>query len=168
MKGTDTCLPGMLDVPEDSGVPYEVDAWKGGRANGLAEVRSWASLVILSGGLVNLSDKIEILNEAGLGTIRTVLEYAGGNAAIPIDLSNPIPRILLRRDGQQCLLGLFNWSNDKSVSVCARRAQGIPFPVSGNVIDIWSGEDIRIESDAAVFELPPRGSRLFKWNDDAV
>jgi len=164
VKGPDTCLPGMLDVPEDSGVPYEVDAWKGGRANGLAEVRSWASLVILSGGLVNLSDKIGILNEAGLDTIRTVLEYAGGNAAIPIDLSNPIPRVLLRRDGQQCILGLFNWSNDKSVSVFAGRGQGIPFPASGSVHDIWSGDDIRIKNDAITVKLPPRCSRLLKWD----
>ena len=154
----------MLDVPEDSGVPYEVDAWKGGRANGLAEVRSWASLVILSGGLVNLSDKIEILNEAGLGIIRTVLEYAGGNAAIPVDLSSPVPRILLRRDGRQCLLGLFNWSNDKSVSVCASRSHGIPFPASGSINDIWSGDNVRIADNALTVKLPPRCSRLFKWD----
>lgn len=168
VKGSDTCLPGMLDVPVDSGVPYVVDEWKGGRVNGLNEVHSWSSLVILSGGLVNLSDKIKILNAEGLKVIRNVLELAGGNAACPIDMATPIPRILLRQDGPQCLLGIFNWSNDQTVSIKVHRKQGIPFPESTVIRDVWSDSDVYLKNDSVTVKLPPRCVKLFKWSSSKV
>jgi hypothetical protein len=158
----------MLDVPVDSGVPYVVDEWKGGRVNGLNEVRSWSSLVILSGGLVNLSDKMKILNDEGLKVIRKVLELAGGNAACPIDMATPIPRILLRQDGPQCILGIFNWSNEQTVSIKVHRKQGIPFPESAAIHDVWSDSDVYLKNDAVTVKLPPRCVKLFKWSSSKV
>jgi hypothetical protein len=163
VKGSDTCRPGMLDVPADSGKPYVVNAWSGGLVHGLPEVRSWASLVILSGGVVNLSDRIAILNDAGLEVIRTVLNHCGGEAARALDLEQPIPRVLMQIDGDDCRLGIFNWDNDLACRITVSKSQGIPFPGSATITDIWSGEKVDIGSGGVVVELPPRHSRLFHW-----
>ncbi len=166
IKGCDTWKAGTLDIPSECAEPYVVDVWKGGHINGLQEVRTWASLVILSGGLVNLSDPVMNLNEQGLAVIRTVMAYAGGNAARPMDLSSPVPQVLLRCDGSRYLLGLFNWSYNSERVVTAKNGQGIPLPQSGELRDVWSDEIIRAEDDTLSVQLPPRHSRLFVWDEN--
>jgi hypothetical protein len=163
VKGPDTCRPGLLDVPADSGKPYEVDAWTGGPANDLAAVRAWASLVILSGGVVNLGDRLAILNQQALEVIRTVLELAGGAAAVPLDWDQPIPRVLLRRERGECLLGLFNWSPDQEQTVEA--GAGVPFPASGVVAEVWTGAAVACPGGRLACTLPPRSARLLRWRD---
>lgn len=163
VKGPDTCRPGLLDVPADSGKPYEVDAWTGGDANDLAAVRAWASLVILSGGVVNLGDRLAMLNQQALAVIRTVLDLAGGAAAVPLDWGQPIPRVLLRRERGECLLGLFNWSPDQEQTVDA--GAGVPFPATDMVVEVWTGATIACTGGRLACTLPPRSARLLRWRD---
>lgn len=116
-----------------SSEPFVADGWHGGRCFDAQDARTWASLVVLSGGLLNLSDRIKGLNETGLGIIRTALEYAGGHAAVPLDMERSIPRVLLREEKSHYLLGLFNWDDEATVTVSATEAMGVVFPVSGRL-----------------------------------
>ncbi|BCM93307.1 alpha-galactosidase [Abditibacteriota bacterium] len=164
VKGSDTFHPEFLDVPLVSPEPYVVDAWRGGRCFDSDDARTWASLVILSGGLLNLSDRIRGLNEVGLSIIKTALEYAGGSAAIPLDAESPIPRILLREEKSHYLLGLLNWDNDDSLIITATEAMGIPFPPAGTLHEIWSNEKWSVENGELTVNLAPHKLLLFKWD----
>ena len=163
LKGIETVWPGTLDVPAQSPEPYVADAWSGGRCFDLEDVRTWAALVILSGGVVNLSDKLKNLNEAAHEILHTVLAFAGGKAGVPLDLDTPIPRVVLREEENYCLLGLLNWDDAESVTVSASRALGVPFPASGTVRDVWTGAPVHVAGGTYAETLAPHHSRLLVW-----
>ena len=166
VRSDETYLPGTLTQPIQSKKPFKLDEWSGGRIFTAADARTWASLVILSGGQVNLTDPIASLNDIGLNIIKTTLEHAGGNAAVPLDVGSPIPGVLLRQDRDRVYLGLLNWSDDATVTLSATTADGVPFPKNGKVRDVWTGAEIEIKKGRLVRELAPHQSLLLTWSKE--
>jgi hypothetical protein len=163
VKGSETFKPEFLDVPLVSNQPFKVDAWEGGPCFNARDAKTWATNVILSGGMVTLTDRIRGLNELGLDIIHTIFRYAGGKAARPIDIDRPIPGILLREWESGYLLGLVNWDNDETIVLTASASQGIDFPKTGVVTDVWTGEPVPIINGGISRTLGPHDSLLVYW-----
>ena len=81
-RGPETMDPAQLDLPPGGLRPYDPNNIDSGPLFTEAEARQWATVTILCGGLVTLSDRIAAMNERGLAIIRTVLENAGGGLPI--------------------------------------------------------------------------------------
>jgi hypothetical protein len=78
----------------------------------LDEARTLLSLVIISGGAVNLSDDLTKLNARGLDLVRRTVAAERGAAGIPLDLfftSHPSAWAQTMRSGRRLLL--INWSD---------------------------------------------------------
>jgi len=163
VKGTDTFFPEYLDIKSVSDKPYVVDAFEGGPCFNADDARTWSSFVILTGGIVNLTDRIKGLNETGLSILKTVIENAGGNAAVPMDIKSAIPGVLLRDEADRCYLGLINWSNDKTVTLSVTPDMAVPFPKSGVVRDLWTNKEVVIKNGKLSKDLLPHKSILLTW-----
>jgi hypothetical protein len=149
-RGRDTSREGMMDWHNHDRVDQQVFD--------LHEARLWATCTILSGGLVILGDRLAGLNEAGLAIVRTVLELSGGQAAVALDISEPMPSLLLKRDGPRVMLGLLNWT-DQSRPVgqgLARTSPGLP----DRLADVWTGRRFSVSQLPSVQLAPHSGLLL--------
>lgn len=106
----------------------------------LGEARMWAALVILSGGMPVLSDRLAALNEEGLEVLRVVARLAGGPAGRALDTTDPRPRVVLKEECNRLALGLFNWEDDAQPALPASCAALIP---DREWMDAWSGRRVR-------------------------
>ncbi|HYE07818.1 MAG TPA: hypothetical protein VEL07_20040 [Planctomycetota bacterium] len=157
-RGRDTTLPGALELPPLGTKPYALRTGDSGPTFDLAEARLWAAVVIMSGGVVMLSDKLDGLNDDGLRIVETVLAHGGGEAARPIDLFTPLPRIWLASRGRTTWLLVANWG-DEPATITLPDDLALP---TGPATDVWSGERIGVARGAAV-ALPRHGHRLLRW-----
>ena len=108
----------------------------------LEEVRTFASAVILSGGSLVYSDKMDLLTPERLAIIQTARSLMTDLPAYPVDrMENEYPRIWLRTGSKQApaLLGVFNWLDN------AEKIH-IPFAKMGfnhaiiKCREIWTGQ----------------------------
>ena len=109
----------------------------------IAEARALASVVLLSGGAISLSDCLPKLNEVGLGIIETLLAHANGVAATPLDLTTPPAPTVWLRSGEQPLLALCNWGDaPQEVRASMSHLAGAPGLLNRSLTDIWTGVTI--------------------------
>ncbi|MGQ9552636.1 MAG: glycoside hydrolase family 36 protein [Anaerolineae bacterium] len=121
------------------------------------ESRCWATMVLLSGGPITLSDRLSRLNEVGWRQIRTVFDYFNGEAAIPLDLLDNAPPRVWYRPGEMPLLAIFNWENEwDTLEVDLEDAHFQGLPIEGYLQDIWQGPAYRAEGSKLLVEVPPR------------
>ncbi len=151
-RGPQTARPGTLDSPAEGSRPYKRHDHGSGPPFSEADARAWASMLILSGGLVVLSDRLPALNEAGLAIVRTLVEHGGGSAAEPLDIDRPLPRVYLKRAGGRGYLGLFNWSDEEPATFRPATWVG---PQA--LRDLWSGEGLAVDG---TLTLEPHGLRV--------
>ncbi|MEA4822630.1 MAG: glycoside hydrolase family 36 protein [Clostridiaceae bacterium] len=59
--------------------------WRSGEDFTLAEARSWAAVVLLTGGNMNLSDRLAVLNSEGRSIIEKALSLRSEDSAVPLD-----------------------------------------------------------------------------------
>lgn len=142
VRGPETARAGTLDLTDEEIAQKAPETHRSGPFFTADEARMWASLVVLSGGLVAFSDRIGALNAVGIEIVERVCHLAArsnGEPAVPLDPSQDRPTAALSRGGGGPLLGLFNWSEDTSVP--------LPAPVPPDLSDVawrdvWSGERI--------------------------
>jgi hypothetical protein len=161
-RGPQTMDPKQLDLPVAGRKPFDPNDVDSGPPFSEDEARQWASATILCGGLVTLSDRLQALNERGLAIVRTVLDYAGGNAARPLDFAAQVPALWLKRDGERCLLGVFNWDHDRPQRFELKRSSKLPLPRTGKIQELWSGAKVGVAGGLTV-DLPPRTAQVFQW-----
>jgi len=108
-----------------------------------SEARMWASAVILSGGMVSLSDDISRLNEDGRAMIRTVMRYCGGSAGRALDLSGRIPSLILKQHATCHILGCFNWTEQEQPALDEKWIDAVG---AKRWKDAWCGNEYSTES----------------------
>lgn len=106
------------------------------------EVRTWLSFIIISGGLVNLSDRLAYLKPLVYELLEKVYKYAGGPGFLAIDAEKTLPTMYTRPFGDKTLLAVFNWSDEDSE---------VEIPFGGEILsapetvkNIWTDEEIRV------------------------
>lgn len=117
------------------------------------------SLVIVSGGAVNLSDNLARLNAKGLGLLHRVVSAEKGNAALPLDLfrsEHPSHWVQKLDSGVHRVL-LINWTEEAAEYVLD--VQGLNLPTR-NVRDFWSDQSVPVCGGQLSAVLPPHSCLL--------
>ena len=121
----------------------------------LDEVRTLATVIGLSGGMVLDSDNLTRLTDERRELVSLLLPVYG-KPAIPLDLfeADGMPQLFELDCGTHRLLGVFNWS-DEPAPVRA------PLPAEpAHVFDVWSRQYAGALTGSLRFTLPAHGCRL--------
>ncbi|MBU0478050.1 alpha-galactosidase [bacterium] len=143
-------------VPEKAYMPYSVRS--GSTLKTEHEARVWASLTLVAGGSMVLSDRLSMLNRKGINLIKTVVENATGTAGHPLDfLHKGMSRIWFSENKSEYLIGIFNWSDRKAVIKPGNflRKKGIHLK---KAYELWSKKILSLDA----VKLGPRDARVFK------
>ena len=117
------------------------------------------SLVILSGGAMNLSDNLPLLNKVGLGLLRRAVQAEKGDAAVPIDLfRSKYPSYWVQKlsSGLHRVL-LINWGEKNAVLVLDLAALNVPFRQLRN---FWNDESVVAKGGKLSVKLSPHSCLL--------
>jgi hypothetical protein len=119
-----------------------------------AEAKVLLSLVISSGGAINLSDNLTRLNAKGLSLVRKVLSAERGDAAVPVDLFHAeLPALWIQKlPSKKHRVLLINWSDGAREERINLTALNLP---TTNVMDFWTGESLRVTLGMVAVNLPP-------------
>lgn len=109
------------------------------------EARTWATCVVLGGGIATLSDGLTQLSEEALGILERACALAGGAAAVPVDVDSALPGLLLAERGAGPVLAAINWSDTPAQACTEAQAALMPQRLW---TDVWTGRRL------ATSELP--------------
>lgn len=117
------------------------------------------SLVIASGGAMNLSDNLPGLNAAGLRLLRKAVQAEKGNAAIPLDLFKvEIPVYWIQKLDSGCHRVLFiNWTETKAEFSLDLAARNVP---TQKLKNFWTGKPLKTAQGRLTAELEPHSCLL--------
>ncbi|MCG3146629.1 MAG: hypothetical protein PCFJNLEI_00062 [Verrucomicrobiae bacterium] len=116
----------------------------------LDEARTLLSLVLISGGAVNLSDDLTKLNPVGLDLIRRTVAAKRGAAGIALDLfSAKYPRYWTQQPNRVLLINWDDKPRTLSMNVTGDRAR-----------DFWTGKPVTVRHGKLTAELPAHTSLL--------
>ncbi len=125
------------------------------------EVRTWLSFIIISGGLVNLSDRLAHLKPLAYELLETVYKYAGGPGFLAVDAEKTLPTMYIRPHGDKTLLAVFNWFDEDA---------DITIPFGNEILpnietakNIWTNETIRIDGKPLKINLKARSALLCEF-----
>lgn len=123
------------------------------------QAQTWLSLVIISGGVVNLSDNLPRLNEVGLRLVRKTVAAGKGEAGVPVDLfKSELPAYWVQRVNSSLhRILLTNWQDRRSILRMDLNAFNIP---TLEVQDFWSEEAISVRNGRIEVELPAHACLL--------
>ncbi|MDD2709936.1 MAG: alpha-galactosidase [Verrucomicrobiae bacterium] len=138
-------------------------SWLDGREMGMREAVTWASVVMLSGGDILLSDNLEGLNSKGWKLIQTVLKNRLTSAARPLDLfsHHPIPELWLGKGKKHWFLGIFNWTDDARRIEVDWDSEELSALKSKRMEDVWTGQVIE-PSGTGAFNIEAHGVKLLQ------
>lgn len=128
------------------------------------EVRAWASVVALSGGMLMVGDDLTRLPPERIeGVLRRLLPPVGQAPLVLGPHADDIPqRIRLdvqRPWGRWWIVGLANWSDEPRVVSADCAALGLPSGEHLHAVDLWSGTYVPTFPDEPA-TLPPHALRL--------
>jgi alpha-galactosidase len=116
------------------------------------EVRTLATVVAMSGGMVLDSDDLTRLSPERRRLLARLLPLRGA-AALPLDMFRHDPPQVLWRAADS-LLAVINWA-DEATDVPVR----LPLPAA-RLTDFWTGEDCGVHQGEVTFPLPSHASKL--------
>ena len=127
-----------------------------------AEVRSWAGLVGLTGGLRVLSDDLSKLSDARVDLLDQILSPHGGSATIHGLLKPELPDTLVLKVDRHTevwyVIGLFNWGDsvkERAVNLSELFGDG-----RWHLFDFWAGSYLGTHESIFLFELLAHDSCL--------
>jgi alpha-galactosidase len=120
----------------------------------LDEVRTLATVIAMSGGMVLDSDDLTRLSDERRKWL-SMLFPAYGKAARPLDLfDSEMPRLLELDIGSHRMVAVLNWA-EKAATVEVPLPDGVV-----QVFDSWSRENLGVREGSLALELPAHGCRL--------
>jgi len=127
------------------------------------EVKTLATVIALSGGMVLDSDRLPGLTDERRQIISMLLPVYG-KSGIPLDLfeAEGMPRLLELDCGAHRMLGVFNWEEQPAEMTAPLPAQAT------HVYDVWKREYVGAHSDSLRFMLPAHGCKLLGLREVAA
>ena len=153
-----TAMFGTLDGPY---IP-EVSEYRQVDAH-LPQIEILLSLDLVSGGAVNLSDRMDRLNAKGVELARRLVSAVHGEQGLPLDLyQSAQPAVWLQKlpDGRHRVL-LINWSDEPKAMSFDFAAHGIQ---CSTATDFWHDGKLPVANGVLTASVPPRGC-LFAETD---
>lgn len=126
-----------------------------------AEAEVLLSLVIVSGGVLNLSDNLPRLNGRGIALLRRAVQARKGNAAVALDLfTAELPaRWIQKLEGGLHRVLLVNWTDHSAVLTLDLAAWNVP---RGRVTDFWHDGDVALRGGRVERALSPHSCLLLE------
>ena len=121
------------------------------------------SISIISGGVINLSDKMTLLNEKGLDLCRKCVAAEPGEAGVALDLfSSDLPARFVQKFKSGIRLLAINWSDD------ATQTFSFDLEKSGisqdmKAVDFWNGKKVSHDGKLLQIELAPHTCSLIEF-----
>lgn len=126
-----------------------------------AEARTLLSLVVISGGAVNLSDDLTKLNAEGLDLVRRTVAAPRGTAGVPLDLfRSERPAQWIQRVGEGWRVLLVNWSDEPREIALDLRAAGLD---AERGLDFWTDAAVNLRAGVLARPLPPHACLLVEF-----
>jgi hypothetical protein len=164
VRGRDTSIEtqtNMLNINAHN--PNYRARWRRGPVFTQAEAQTWASIVMLAGGSLFLSDRINHLNAAGRGLIETALTPLCV-AAHPLDLCDVRRASLwLQQLASETRLTVINWDATPVTHSIDFAALGLRAPAY--VTELWCQQRIMTLRGACAIELPAHASAVLIWSN---
>jgi hypothetical protein len=131
----------------------------------LDEARTLLSLVLISGGAVNLSDDMTRLNAAGLDLARRTVAAERGAAGVAVDLfTSRYPALWTQSLARGRRVLLVNWT-DKAQELACEPGPGAEGLVWRNV---WTDEPVALRRNRLVARLAPHACLLAEGREAGV
>ncbi|NLY00381.1 MAG: alpha-galactosidase [Rhodopirellula sp.] len=149
------CLEGKYTLPHRQVPRTNDDEWLSGRNFTEDETKTYALLILATGGEVMLSDNLCELNDKAKGLLRTVLAGLLDAPAQPVDFMtrhDTLPRLLIGKKGSRRLLIALNLG-DTSDTITVSPAQ---LGLAGDATDFWTGRTLRASDGQLLLQLPRR------------
>ncbi|MBQ7396140.1 MAG: alpha-galactosidase [Lentisphaeria bacterium] len=146
--------------PEDSYMPDKQHDLATFKEN---EPEVLLSIAIISGGVINLSDKMPLLNEKGLELCRKTVSAEPGEAGVALDLfCNELPERFVQKFKSGIRILAVNWQDDSKQLFSFDLAKcGVSADMKA--ADFWSGKNIAHDGKLLQFELEPHTCRLIEF-----
>jgi len=124
------------------------------------ELKTLLGLVIISGGCVNLSDNIPLLNKQGLELVRKTVAVERGEAGLPLDLfQSDFPAIWIQKTKTGHRILLINWENNEKQATFDLTQHQI---TGKKVVDFWTEKQMIIKNNVISIDLLPHTSLLLE------
>ena len=123
----------------------------------LTEQQVLLSIDLISGGAVNLSDNMPMLNESGLELARKIVTAESGSSGIPLDIfERQLPvywHQKLKKGGRFLVI---NWEDEEQNFEIDLSCAGNP----AGLRDFWNG---KVEKTPSRITLPPHSCKLWEY-----
>lgn len=121
------------------------------------------SVAIISGGMLNLSDKLTLLNETGLDLCRKTVAAEPGDGGIALDLfESDLPAKFVQKFKSGIRILAINWNDyDKQTFSFDLEKCGISGGMKAS--DFWSGKTVTHDGKRLEFELAPHTCSLIEF-----
>jgi alpha-galactosidase len=128
------------------------------------EFRTLATAIVLTDGLLVLSDRLSLLVQEEMDRIQQVLELRGESrfrALIPDLMEHDPPRFVVARSADQCAAAVLNF-DDTSETLSFPMAQWLEHASNlPHAFEFWTGQVIELESGMLrLSAVPPHGARV--------
>ena len=111
------------------------------------------SIVVSSGGALNLSDNLPRLNAVGLDLARRAVSAEFGEAALPLDLfTSEQPAYYLQKVGKAHRLLMINWGETAKEMGFDLNKFDLP---SSNIVNFWNDEPVKAVNGRLAAEIQP-------------
>ncbi len=125
------------------------------------EVRTLATVIAVTDGMIVLSDRIEKLSTARLDLLDRTLRLAGGKVRIADIMEADVPEIVVSRSPRQTIVAAFNFADQPQPKRIDLGALAVSCDDGDSAKDWWTGMPIMIRDGQADFgTLPAHGCRV--------
>ena len=124
------------------------------------EVRSLATVIAVTDGMIVLSDRVEQLTGERLDVLDRTLQLAGGQPEAVDIMHADMPELLVSRTADRTIVAAFNFSEQPRRREVDLKAIGIE-NVGPTVDEWWTRTAVPVTGGVAdLGELPPHGCRV--------
>jgi len=125
------------------------------------EVRTLATVIAITDGMIIFSDRIEKLSPARVDLLERTLKLAGGKVNVADLLHSDVPEVVVSRAAHQTVVAAFNFADTPQPKHIDLAALGVDVDPQVAVRDWWTDSPITLQNRRADLGiLPPHGCRV--------
>jgi len=128
------------------------------------EVRSLATAIAVTDGMIVLSDRIEQLSAPRLALLERTLSLAGGKVRVDDLMRADVPEIVVSRSVEQTIVAIFNFADQPQAKRIDLHALAVACESPSTVQDVWTDTPITIrDGQADCGTIPAHGCRVLRF-----